>query len=213
MTKSRSKREPAFIETEIKLPIKDGDGDLKKIRRELKRLGFYLTRRRVHEDNYLFDFPDRRLRRHGRLLRLRFVGGKSLLTFKGPAGKGPADKGPAGGKGPYKTRTELEFEVGDGGAFMQVIEKVGFNVSFRYEKYRTTFSEKGLGKRHRGAVAVLDETPIGNFLELEGPPRWIDRVAEGLGYRKKDYISASYATLYLLDCRRKRRKAGHMVFQ
>ncbi len=206
MTKSRSKPKPAFIETEIKLPVEDDD--LKKIRQSLKRLGFRLSRRRVHEDNYLFDFADRRLRRRGRLLRLRFVGGKSLLTFKGPAGKGPA-----GGKGPYKTRTELEFEVRDGKSFRQVIENIGFNVSFRYEKYRTTFSEEGSGKRHRGAVAVLDETPIGNFLELEGPPRWIDRVAQGLGYRKKDYISASYARLYLLDCRRKRRKAGHMVFQ
>ncbi len=206
MTKSRSKQNPAFIETEIKLPVEDDD--LKKIRRSLKRLGFRLSRRRVHEDNYLFDFADRRLRRRGRLLRLRFVGGKSLLTFKGPAGKGPA-----GGKGPYKTRTELEFEVRDGKAFRQVIEIIGLNVSFRYEKYRTTFSEEGSGKRHSGAVAVLDETPIGNFLELEGPPRWIDRVAQGLGYRKKDYISASYATLYRLDCRRKRRKAGHMVFR
>ena len=206
MKKSRSKPKPAFIETEIKLPVED-DG-LKKIRRSLKRLGFRLSRRRVHEDNYLFDFADRRLRRRGRLLRLRFVGGKSLLTFKGPAGKGPA-----GGKGPYKTRTELEFAVRDGKAFRQVIEIIGLNVSFRYEKYRTTFSEEGSGKRHSGAVAVLDETPIGNFLELEGPPRWIDRVAQGLGYRKKDYISASYATLYRLDCRRKRRKAGHMVFR
>ena len=206
MTRSRSKPQPAFIETEIKLPVEDDD--LKKIRQSLKRLGFRLSRRRVHEDNYLFDFADRRLRRRGRLLRLRFVGGKSLLTFKGPAGKGPA-----GGKGPYKTRTELEFEVRDGKAFRQVIEIIGLNVSFRYEKYRTTFSEESSGKRHRGAVAVLDETPIGNFLELEGPPRWIDRVARGLGFRRKDYISASYATLYLLDCRRKRRKAGQMVFR
>ena len=211
MKKSRSKPKPASIETEIKLPVEDDD--LKKIRRSLKQLGFHLTRRRVYEDNYLFDFADRRLRRRGRLLRLRFVGGKSLLTFKGPAGKGATGKGRAGGKGPYKTRTELEFEVRDGKAFRQVIEIIRLNVSFRYEKYRTTFSEKGSGKRHRGAVAVLDETPIGNFLELEGPPRWIDRVAQGLGYRKKDYISASYATLYLLDCRRKRRKAGHMVFR
>lgn len=206
MKKSRSKPKPAFIETEIKLPVEDDN--LKKIRRSLKRLGFRVSRRRVHEDNYLFDFADRRLRRRGRLLRLRFVGGKSLLTFKGPAGKGPA-----GGKGPYKTRTELEFAVRDGKAFRQVIEIIGLNVSFRYEKYRTTFSEEGSGKRHSGAVAVLDETPIGNFLELEGPPGWIDRVAQGLGYRKKDYISASYATLYRLDCRRKRRKAGHMVFR
>ncbi len=211
MTKSRSKPKPAFIETEIKLPVEDDD--LKKIRRSLKRLGFRLSRRRVHEDNYLFDFADRRLWRRGELLRLRFVGGKSLLTFKGPAGKGPTGKRPAGGKGPYKTRTELEFEVRDGKAFRQVIEIIGLNVSFRYEKYRTTFSEEGSGKRHSGAVAVLDETPIGNFLELEGPPRWIDRVAQGLGYRRKDYISASYATLNLLDCRRKGRKAGHMVFR
>ena len=199
---------PAFIETEIKLPVKDGDDDLKKILRSLKQLGFRVSRRRVHEDNYVVDFADRRLRRRGLLLRLRLVGGKSLLTFKGPVGKGPA-----GRKSLYKTREELEFEVRDGKAFMQIFEKIGFIVGFRYEKYRTTFSEETGKRQSSKAVVVLDETPIGHFLELEGPPRWIDRVARGLGYRKKDYISASYATLYLLDCRRKKRKAGHMVFR
>jgi len=45
--------------------------------------------------------------------------------------------------------------------------------------------------------ALVDETPVGNFLELEGPPDWIDRTARRLGFRPGDYSLASYRDLYL----------------
>ena len=44
--------------------------------------------------------------------------------------------------------------------------------------------------------AMLDETPIGPFLELEGPARWIDRMAKRLGFTEKDYVTASYGALW-----------------
>ncbi|MGH9649003.1 MAG: hypothetical protein ACRD3I_00870, partial [Terriglobales bacterium] len=47
----------------------------------------------------------------------------------------------------------------------------------------------------RGHV-VLDETPIGNLAEIEGAPRWIDRIAKKLGVAPADYITASYVTLF-----------------
>jgi adenylate cyclase class 2 len=43
---------------------------------------------------------------------------------------------------------------------------------------------------------VLDETPIGNVAEIEGPSRWIDRTAKKLGVKREDYSNASYATLF-----------------
>lgn len=58
----------------------------------------------------------------------------------------------------------------------------------------------------------LDETPIGVFLELEGPKRVIDRAANKLGYAKSDYLTVSYLELYGSDCLMQGRKPGNMVF-
>ena len=46
-------------------------------------------------------------------------------------------------------------------------------------------------------MVTIDETPIGTFLELEGEPEWIDRTAALLGFTTGDYVTASYASLYL----------------
>ncbi len=55
----------------------------------------------------------------------------------------------------------------------------------------------------RGLLIEVDETPIGTFVELEGPPAAIDRAATELGYSKRDYIVTNYLSLYVEDCRRK----------
>ena len=56
------------------------------------------------------------------------------------------------------------------------------------------------------------ETPIGNFLEIEGRPRWIDRTARVLGFSTTDYITRSYGYLYLAYCRERRLPAKDMLF-
>src|SRR2546422_2128398 len=66
-------------ETEIKLEVRD----LGAIRRRLAALEFRPIEARHFESNVLFDFKDLRLRKARCLLRLRFAGGKSVLTFKG----------------------------------------------------------------------------------------------------------------------------------
>ena len=52
-----------------------------------------------------------------------------------------------------------------------ILRALGFAPTFRYEKFRAEWSD---GKGH----VVVDETPIGNFGEIEGPSRWIDRTAQ-----------------------------------
>jgi adenylate cyclase class 2 len=59
---------------------------------------------------------------------------------------------------------------------------------------------------------MLDETPIGAFLELEGGPRWIDRTARALGFPRDGYITDSYGKLYLEHCQSKGVEATNMVF-
>ncbi len=111
-----------------------------------------------------------------------------MLTWKGP-----------GQSGPHKSRAELETSVGSLETMRQILEQLGYGPVFRYEKYRTEFMDRaGLG------VVTLDETPIGNFLEIEGPGEWIDQTAGRLGFSPKDYLLESYGKLYLDYCVRAR---------
>ena len=89
-----------------------------------------------------------------------------------------------------------------------IFERLGYRPVFRYEKYRTEYRlERGAG------MATLDETPVGTYLELEGTPAWIDRMARRMGFDEHDYITASYARLYVEWCGKKRRTPGNMVFE
>ncbi len=182
-------------ETEIKLAV----GDLRALQRRLRDLGFRTIRARHFERNLLFDFPDQRLRRARCLLRLRWEGRRCLLTFKGAPVRSRA----------YKIRPEMETPVSNGRRLQATLERFGMRSTFCYEKYRTTLAQGG---KKEGPEVVLDETPIGNYLELEGPAGWIDGTAELLGYSRKDYITSSYAALYYAKCRADRRRPDQMVF-
>lgn len=185
-------------EIEIKLKVAS-PCDMKQ---RLKECGFVVVRRRHFESNTIFDFRDLRLRHSRSLLRLRKEGDRHLLTFKGAPHASDS----------YKIRTEIETEVEDEGAVQQILEGLGLNPVFRYEKYRTVYAEKDRRKVKGGPILVFDETPIGRYIELEGPARWIDRAARRLGYQKRDYITASYAALYQEHCRENGLKTGDMVF-
>jgi adenylate cyclase class 2 len=186
-------------EVEIKLKVEDP----RAFKKRLKECGFVLIERRHFESNIVFDFHDLRLRRSRYLLRLRTEVGRHLLTFKGPPKASDT----------YKIRTEIETNVEDAVALQQIVEVLGLRPVFRYEKYRTAYAEEHRRKVETSPLLVFDETPIGRYIELEGPARWIDRVARRLGYQKRDYITVSYAALYLDHCRQNGIKPGDMVFQ
>jgi adenylate cyclase class 2 len=188
----------AARETEVKLPV----SNVRKIRSRLKSLGFRVSRPRRFESNRLFDFANLRLRKSRCLLRLRLEEGRALVTFKGAPLSSRV----------YKVRREVETGVADGRRIEEIFEGLGLEETFRYEKYRTTFARKRDRVRKSQPLVELDQTPIGDYLELEGPPRWIDIVSRGLGYSCKDYITASYATLYLEYCRLKGCRPGSMTF-
>ena len=184
-------------ETEIKLRVSDS----RAIKRRILALGFEVSEPRHLERNFLFDFPDKSLRQLSSVIRLRSEGHRSLLTFKGP----PV------GSARYKTRREIETEVGDGGRLRSILESIGLREVFCYEKFRTTFAPRRKSKAGTGEI-VFDQTPIGNYLELEGPKGWIDATARLLGFSTGDYVTASYATLYLTRCQEERKQPGNMVF-
>lgn len=201
-------------EIEVKLPVRD----IEKVRADLKKLG---ARKMtcVYERNALFDTEDFRLRQRHAILRIRCeqnarFGARSratperdrmvtdcLLTFKGLLKDGSA----RGGK--YKEREEIECSVTEARQLARILEGLGLHPWFRYEKYRTKYAAAD-NELHFD----LDETPIGAFLELEGPKRSINRAARALGYSVHDYITASYLELYRAECARSGRKVANMVF-
>jgi adenylate cyclase class 2 len=180
-------------EVEIKFQIED----ITALAAGLQEAGFRLVTARTHEVNTLYDQPDGKLRRRGALLRLREYGPKWTLTYKDKSG-------PQTGR--HKSRREIETQVENGEAMGRIIKAIGFSPSFRYEKYRSEWSDS------KGHV-VIDETPIGNFGEIEGQAKWIDATAHRLNIPVKSYLKESYAELFSAWKRKTKSKAKEMTFK
>lgn len=178
-------------ETEIKFKVPE----LRSLSARLVQLGFRQITPRTHEMNTLFDLPGHPLRNRGDLLRLRKYGESWVLTHKANSSTG----------GPHKVRVENETRVEDGAKMEAILRALQFEPTFRYEKFRAEWG------RDQGHV-VIDETPIGNFGEIEGPPEWIDSVARELGILPGDYITDTYAGLFLEWKRRSNSPAQEMTF-
>jgi adenylate cyclase, class 2 len=180
----------AALEVEIKFRI----DDLASLTAKLEKAGLRLVTPRTHEMNTLFDLAGRPLRKQGALLRLRKYGNLWKVTFKG---KAKLER--------YKSRPEIETGVEDGKAFTAILQSTGFSPLFSYEKFRSEWTD---GHGH----VVVDETPLGNFGEIEGPGEWIETVAGQLQISPAQYITDSYATLFQQWKRRTHSKAKNMLF-
>ena len=161
-------------EVEIKFLVEDA----KALARRLRASGFRLVTRRTHEMNILYDLPGHQLRQRGEILRLRKYGNRWTFTHKS-----------RGTERRHKSRQETETEVADGRSLDRILRSLGFSPSFRYEKFRSEWTD---GHGH----VVIDETPLGTVAEIEGPPRWIDRTAKLLGIARSRYITLSYGALF-----------------
>ena len=176
------------VETEIKLRM-SGPGPA---REAVARLGATLVRPRHLEDNLLLDDTGSTLAGSGRTLRLRRTGDTAVLTFKGPRRDREG----------VKSRQEIEVQTAaeEADVLQAILRAIGFGPTFRYQKYRETY-------RLGDVEIVVDETPIGTFLEIEGPLPAIHATAAALGLGPRDYITDSYAGLFFASGGR-----GDMVF-
>jgi adenylate cyclase class 2 len=175
------------VESEIKLRVEGTEA----ARRALAAIGATGSGPRHFEDNVLYDDASRSLLASGRVLRLRRAGERTVITFKGPRQE-RADG--------IKSRPEFETELADKDAAEAILAGLGYRKTFRYQKYRETY-------RWRDAEIVIDETPIGTFLEVEGPAETIHEAARALGRGPGDYVAESYAALFAASGGR-----GDMVF-
>jgi adenylate cyclase class 2 len=178
-------------ETEIKLAFPSPQD----ARRTLAGAGAHEAKARVFEDNVLFDREDRPLASRGCLLRLRRAGSRAIVTFKGPVE----------GAHRHKVRTESEVEVGDADEMERILSGIGFRPVYRYQKYRTGFELAGVD-------IALDETAIGTYVELEGDPDAIDRVARALGKEPRDYLKETYRELQERHATSRGEVAGDLLY-
>jgi len=167
------------LEIEVKIRV----DHLVASKRALLDMGFSVICGSSFEKNLIFDRQDLSLQHAGILLRLRQYGGTCVLTLKSPA----SNKSGHGKR--YKVREETETVVADLAAMQVILEALGFQLVFVYEKYREELEKDGLR-------VMLDHTPIGDFMEIEGAEDAIDALARDLGISPSGYISDSYRALF-----------------
>jgi adenylate cyclase class 2 len=165
-----------MIEIEVKLKVLD----LKTTRQKLLELGCQIVRDFYREWNALYDFPDGRLARQQEALRLRLAGQKAFITYKGPPQKSRS----------FKIREEFESEIKSIKDFKKILKKLGLRPVFEYRKKRM------LARFDRVRI-TLDESEVGCFLELEGKRSDIVRLAEKLGYSRRDFIKSDYVQMIM----------------
>ena len=183
--------QPDF-ETEVKIALED---DSSQIQADLRRLGFTLVEERHFEDNYLLDLPGNFLQKKKCSLRVRMIPEGGELTFKGP---------PEGDRY-FKVREEMNTRVTDPQKLLEILKRLGFQIFFRYQKYRTIFKRGKL-------LAMVDKLPIGAYFELEGEKEEIQKAAESLGFSPQSFIVASYMQLHKNICMGKGIPQGDMIF-
>jgi adenylate cyclase, class 2 len=172
-------------EIELKFPVTDPIA----LQASLPHLGFHLVTPRTFEHNTLYDFPARELRTKRQILRLREYGGIYTLTHKRIGDSGESSR--------YKIRIETETTVSDPHAMAEIFHQLGYTPAFIYEKYRSEWSHVIDPNSDSLAHLVIDETPIGNYAELEGPTDWIDRTLTELNVDPATCLTDSYGKLFL----------------
>ncbi|MCX6707691.1 MAG: class IV adenylate cyclase [Candidatus Woesearchaeota archaeon] len=156
-------------EIEVKIKI-DSIEDIKK---KLRKLGGKESER-IFEDAEYFDFEDDRIKKKDSVIRLR----NGVLAFKGPARTSN-----------MMDREEIEIKV-DEKKMKEIFLKIGLKPRKVIQKYRTTFMfDNGKGE------VVVDETPIGDYIEIEGTEEFIFSMTKKLGCTPKDHIVKTYGYL------------------
>lgn len=180
-----------MIECELKIPV----DDLDEIRRRLATAGADRLSAAEHEVNILFDTASGRLATSGQVLRLRRVGPRHVLTFKGPARY----------EGAVKQRREIELEVSSSERMAELLHALDYAPGIRYEKERESW-------RLDEVRVELDHTPMGDFVELEGPTASLEAAARRLGLDPAGAVAQSYLSLWRDHCRRHPGFGPDMVF-
>jgi adenylate cyclase class 2 len=142
-----------MLEIELKFRV----DDFAPIRDRLGDWGASPSEPHVEADHY-HNAPDRDFRTTGEAFRLRRIGTRNRLTYKGPKLAGPT-----------KTRTEIEIPLGDGDKTatdgLLLLEKLGFRPTAVVRKVRQEYPIRRDGFELTICLDEVDE--IGRFVEVE----------------------------------------------
>jgi len=164
---------------ELELEVKFYVNSLEEIETRIIKLDASLVQPRTREYNLVFDNKSGDLTKNNQILRLR-KDMQNFLTFKGP---GKIVDG-------VHIRKEIEIEVSDFDQTKSILEALGYQVSFSYEKLRSVY-------KFDRAFVTLDEMPFGNFIEVEGrDSTLIEQLSLKLGLSWEHRILCSYLNLY-----------------
>ena len=184
------------LEIEVKLACDDLD--------RLRSAGLQLSLEtpRHFEDNWLLDLPDQSLFKQRAALRVRSVNGRGTVTYKGVVRQT--------GESRLKVREEIETAVDEPERLLELFERLGYHRSFRYQKYRTGYS---VALEGRALKVELDETPMGNFIEIEGDETSVLHALDAAGFSANDIIRDSYPELQESRCRARGIPLEDLVFK
>jgi adenylate cyclase, class 2 len=184
------------LEIEVKLACDDLD--------RLRHAGYELKldKPRHFEDNWLLDFEDESLLKQGAALRVRMVNGQGTVTYKGVVKETHSS--------PLKVREEIETNVTEPQKMIELLEHLGFRRFFRYQKYRTGYRVTQDGAEFK---VVLDETPMGNFIEIEGDEASVLKALNKAGFSEEEFIRQSYPELQEERCRPRGVPLEDLVFK
>jgi adenylate cyclase class 2 len=163
-----------MLEIEVKIKIEH----LAQVKENILSQGASVVKERHSYDDTFYDYPSLDLQKKHHALRVRNVDKKTFLTFKGPKQKSRK----------FKIREEFETEVKNEKHLRKIFKSLGLQPVFQYSKFRTVFQKKRL-------TICLDETSIGNFLELEGQQSEIVKFAQALNFSKDNFIKLDYVQL------------------
>ncbi len=158
---------PSHKEIEVKIL----EVNPQEIRKKLKALGAkQFFKGEVHAISY--DYPDKRLEKSGKMLRVRKAGGRIELCFKGP---NESEK--------FKIREEIEVLTSSFEDTIKIIESIGFKKFYERKKKRECY--------RLGSIKFdMDTYPgVPTYLEIEAPT-----TEEVAGYVKKLGYSMSQTT-------------------
>jgi adenylate cyclase class 2 len=181
------------LEIEVKVAYSDSI--------DLSALALEVEVPRHFEDNWMLDTVDQQLKAKQSALRVRFANGRAIVTFKGVSTV----------QSEFKAREEIETEVAEPTKLLAIFARLGYRPFFRYQKYRTTY------RVHLSDTQALklmvDETPMGNFLELEGSEAAITEAVQRLQLSPASYITATYIGLQVARCTAASKPLEDLVFE
>jgi adenylate cyclase class 2 len=184
------------LEIEVKLAC----GDLERFIKA--GLSLRLETPRHFEDNWLLDLPDGFLFKQGAALRVRLVNGAGTVTYKGVVKETHESR--------LKVREEIETAVDEPTRLIELFERLGYQRSFRYQKYRTGYI---IALDEVELKLEFDETPMGNFIEVEGDEKGVLKALDTAGFSASDIIRESYPEIQAARCSARGVSIEDLVFK